>query len=167
LAIIFKAKFRDAITKAGLAHLFTEAFAQPGWVVDCEFVGDGYGVIKYLAPYVFRTAISNKRILSLSQDGMVTYCFKDNKNRRHNRTLCAERFLARFLQHVLPKGFQRIRFYGLLHPNRRGQLNFIRALFQLGPYLKPQSSPVPDSPRTCPHCGGTLSMLSPLKRRPP
>ena len=167
LAMIFRAKFRDAIVKAGLAHLFAEAFAQPGWVVDCEFVGDGRGVVKYLAPYVFRTAISNKRILSLSEDGDVTYRFKDNQDRWHNKTLPAARFLARFLQHVLPKGFQRVRYYGFLHPNSRDRLDTIRALFSLAPYSKPQAVAAPAAPRACPHCGGTLTILAPLKKRPP
>jgi len=167
LAIIFKAKFRDAIKKAGLMHLFVEAFRQPGWVVDCEFVGDGRGVVKYLAPYVFRTAISNNRILSLSDEGSATYCFKDNKDRWHKKTLPAETFLARFLQHVLPKGFQRVRYYGFMHPNSRDRLNTIRSLFQISPYCKPEKTPPPDCPRACPHCGGTLTVLAPLKRRPP
>jgi hypothetical protein len=167
LAIIFKAKFRDALKKAGLYNQFPAATWQPDWVVDCEFVGDGRGVVKYLAPYVYRTAISNNRILALSEDGQVTYCYKANAGTRHTVTLSAERFLARFLQHVLPAGFQRIRYYGFLHPNGRDRLNLIRALFAFGPYHKPQNTPAPAAPRACPHCGGTLTLLAPLKRRPP
>jgi hypothetical protein len=167
LAMIFKAKFRDAIEKAGLGHLFAEAFAQSGWVVDCEFVDDGRGVVKYLAPYVFRTAISNNRICSLSEDGQVTYRFKDNAGGWHTRTIHAHAFLARFLQHVLPRGFQRVRYYGYLHPNSRDRINTIRRLFRIGPYHKPQTAPAPDAPRACPHCGGTLALLASLKRKPP
>ena len=167
LAIIFKAKFRDAIKRAGLYHLFPDSTWKPGWVVDSEFVGDGHSVVKYLAPYVYRTALSNNRILSLSEDGTVTYSYKDNTGSSHNVPLSAERFLARFLQHVLPRGFQRIRYYGFLHPNCRHQLNLIRATFALAPYQKPEPLRPTSPPRACPQCGGTLMLLGPLHKRPP
>ena len=167
LAVIFKAKFRDAIGRAGLGQLFAKALRQPGWVVDSEFVGDGRSVVKYLAPYVYRTAISNNRILSLSEDGQVAYRFKDNSGAWHQPSLSAECFLARFLQHVLPRGFQRVRYYGFLHPNCRERLNTIRALFSLPPYSKPQTVATHAAPRACPRCGATLTILAPLRRRPP
>ena len=168
LALIFRAKFRDAIKSAGLGPLFRNAFKHKKWAVDCEFVGNSRGVVKYLAPYVFRTAISNNRIIAMSEKGEVTYRFKDSGGKWHRRTLPAKDFLARFLQHVLPRGFQRIRYYGFLHPNCRERLNRIRELMALAPYQKP-SPPTPrtEPPRPCPCCGGTLTLLAPLKRQPP
>lgn len=168
LGILFKAKFRDALKQAGLHALFPAATWTPDWVVDCAFVGDGRSVVKYLAPYVYRTAISNNRILSLSEDGLVTYRYKQNTGDWRYVQLHAERFLARFLQHVLPAGFQRIRAYGFLHPKCRERLNLIRGLFALGPYRQPEPVCAPEAAhRACPHCGGTLTLLRPLKRRPP
>ena len=115
---------------------------------------------KYLAPYVYRTAISNNRILALSEDGQVTYCYKDNTGTRHTVTLSAERFLARFLQHVLPAGFQRIRYYGFLaNRHRARKLQLCRQLLQVptSPQAPTQEQqdvaaliPLPDRNRSAP-----------------
>jgi putative transposase/transposase-like zinc-binding protein len=162
LAIIFKAKFREAIIQAGLSAIFPSSTWAQGWVVDAEFVGSGKEAIKYLAPYMYRTAISNKRIVSL-HEGDVTYCYKDNQDRWHNVTLPAKGFLSRFLQHVLPKGFQRIRYYGFLHSAARESFNLIRSLLGQPVYQKPEP-PAQAPPRPCPHCGGTLTFFDRFRR---
>jgi len=82
--------------------------------VHCEPVGTGLGALKYLAPYIFRVAISNNRILKLEND-RVTFRYRDTETG-------AERFLhigrrrihPRFYRHVLPKGFVKVRYYGLV-----------------------------------------------------
>jgi hypothetical protein len=168
LAIIFKAKFRESITQAGLSAIFPASTWAQGWVVDVEWVGSGHEAIKYLAPYMYRTAISNNRIVSL-HEGDVTYRYKDNEDRWHEKTLSAECFLSRFLQHVLPKGFQRIRYYGFLHSSARESFNLIRSLLGQPIYQKPVP-PAPPPPRPCPHCGGTLTFFERFgrgKRGPP
>ena len=86
------------------------------WVVYAKppFGGPAQ-VLKYLARYTHRVAISNSRLLEL-RDGRVTFRYKDyaDDHRQKTMTLDAEEFLRRFVQHVLPKGFVKIRHYGLL-----------------------------------------------------
>ncbi|MBU4268839.1 MAG: transposase [Acidobacteria bacterium] len=78
------------------------------WVVQIKPVGDGYAVLKYLAPYLFRVAISNKRIISCKND-QVSFCYRDRESSENKiMILYVFEFLRRFFQHVLPKGFQKI-----------------------------------------------------------
>jgi hypothetical protein len=80
-------------------------------------------VLTYLARYTHRIAISNPRLVRL-EDGQVTFTYKDytQDGRRREMTLAAEEFIRRFLLHVLPAGFVRIRYYGLL-ANRHRTVN--------------------------------------------
>jgi Putative transposase/Transposase zinc-binding domain len=89
--------------------------------------------LKYLARYTYRVAISNERIESLD-DGQITFRYKDyaHGHRLRRMTLTAQEFLRRFLQHVLPRGFVRIRSFGLLaHRGREEQLTHCRQLLQV------------------------------------
>ena len=75
----------------------------------------------YLSRYVFRTAISNARILGMDQT-LVTFRWKDRRAEAwRSERLPGVEFLRRFLQHVLPRGFHRLRYYGLWHPSKRSQ----------------------------------------------
>jgi len=92
------------------------------WVVDIQAVGNGKSSLKYLAKYIYRTAISNNNILS-SDNGTITLRIKDNQTRKNKIiTLPATEFIRRFLQHTLPKGFQKVRSYGLLHSKKKSIL---------------------------------------------
>ena len=80
-------------------------------------------MLSYLSRYVFRTAISNARILGMDQSH-VTFRWKDrNANGWRTERLPGVEFLRRFLQHVLPRGFHKVRYYGLWHPSKRGESN--------------------------------------------
>ncbi len=81
LSIIFKAKFRDAMKKAGLFELVPPEVWQQDWVVHIKSVGNGQSALKYLAPHVYRIAISNSNILSC-RNGFVTFRYKDSKSDR-------------------------------------------------------------------------------------
>ena len=84
--------------------------------MHCQPAGDGRESLRYLAPYVFRVAIGDHRIVSCD-DGRVTFTYrKVGSKRRRKMTLDAMEFLRRFLQHVLPSGFQKVRHYGFLSP---------------------------------------------------
>ena len=86
------------------------------WVVHSQAAGDGRQSLRYLAPYVFRVAIGDHRIVSCD-DGQVTFTYRRvGSNRPRKMTLDAMEFLRRFLQHVLPAGFQKVRHYGFLSP---------------------------------------------------
>jgi Putative transposase/Transposase zinc-binding domain len=92
------------------------------WVSFCKHYGQGNdAVLSYLSRYVFRTAISNARILGMDQTH-VTFRWKDRKSDAwRDERLPGVEFLGRFLQHVLPRGFHRVRYYGLWHPSKREQ----------------------------------------------
>ena len=121
LSVIFRAKFRDLLKKTELFSEVDPRVWKKGWVVHCEPVGSGEAAFKYLAPYVFRVAISNSRIVKLG-DGRVTFKYKDSATDQVKlTTVSAEEFIRRFLQHVLPERFVKVRYYGLLGPNNRRQ----------------------------------------------
>ncbi len=113
---IFKAKFYDAMKKCGLASSICADVWKQAWVVDCRMVGAGARAIKYLAPYVFRVAISNSRIVKIEDRRVFFKYKKQQSNRWRTMSLEVMAFIHRFLQHVLPSGFMKIRYYGFMSP---------------------------------------------------
>jgi hypothetical protein len=138
------------------------------WVVYAKrpFAGP-QAVLTYLSRYTHRVAISNSRLLAIDERG-VTFRWKDyrakGKTRHKAMTLSPQEFMRRFLLHVLPGGFHRIRHYGLLaNGNRRDDLALARQLLQVAP-SPPEAATddVPHSPRptfVCAHCGHAMTVL--------
>ena len=84
------------------------------WVVHIQNIGTGEHALKYLAQYIFRPAISNKRILEMS-DAMVSFGYRDSKTCKWRKMRVeAMEFIRRYLQHVLPRGFVKVRYYGCM-----------------------------------------------------
>ncbi len=181
LSLIFRAKFRDGLRNANcFSEVPAEVWRKP-WVVHCKPVGDGRFALQYLAPYIFRVAISNHRILGM-QDNKVTFRFRDTESGKFKTcTLKAEEFIRRFLQHVLPRGFVKVRYYGFFSPGKRQQLAAIRAQLD-GTHApiqllaaEPREEPDPDdaTPKPsllCPACGQAMRHYQTLPRstsRPP
>jgi hypothetical protein len=131
LGQLFRAKFRAGLSKTPwMPEVNARAWKQ-SWVVDCRPVGSGATALKYLAPYIFRIALSNNRIERLANDE-VTFRYTDGKTGEKKRTsLPVDAFISRFLSHVLPKGFVKVRYYGLLCPSKRQQLKEARSLLML------------------------------------
>ena len=126
LSRIVRAKFRDALRQTSLFALVPGSVWRQPWVVHCQPVGNGLSALKYLAPYIFRVAISNNRILELTA-GKVTFRYRaSDTGKLRTCTLAAEEFIRRFLQHVLPKGFVKVRYYGFLASGCRQRLASIR-----------------------------------------
>jgi Putative transposase/Transposase zinc-binding domain len=181
LSALFRGKFKAALTTAGLlAHVSPRVWTK-GWVTHCLPAGTGTEVLAYFAPYIRRIAITNSRLEKL-EDGHVT--FRGRERTSHawtHRMLPAEEFIRRFLQHVLPKGFMKVRYYGVLSPSRRPALAQLRMLLAACPshaqaaqssYTRdrPESARPPEAALHCPTCGGPLVFLFhllPNKRRPP
>lgn len=176
LSVIFRAKFRDLLKKTELFDEVDARVWKKEWVVHSEPVGSGEAAFKYLAPYVFRVAIGNNRIVKL-EDGRVTFKYKDSaSDETRYCTLTAEEFMRRFLQHVLPERFVKVRYYGLLAGANRHLLRKARELLRArtserGRTAKSeQGSGAQRETLRCPNCGGEMSLIGPLcarRREPP
>jgi hypothetical protein len=165
LSIVFRAKFRDILNREGLLNLADPAVWRRDWVVHSQAAGDGRASLRYLAPYVFRVAIGDHRIVSCD-DGKVTFTYRRvGSNRPRKMTLDALEFIRRFLQHVLPAGFQKVRHYGFLSPKSSIALEAVRWLVTVfyGAFfvLAAKSAGKPTTPPTarCPECGGPMITL--------
>jgi len=183
LADVFRGKFLDGLKRAfrrgelsltGELQLlagekafraFLRTVHRHRWVVDVKppFGGPEY-VLKYLAHYTHRVAISNQRLVSLAER-KVTFRWKDHRDGGKHKlmTLTVDEFLRRFLLHTLPRGFVRIRFFGFMANRRRTDLLPIcKSLLA----VNSQQSPTPeitqtDKPPTwlCPLCGGPMVVI--------
>jgi hypothetical protein len=102
------------------------------WEVYAKPFDDPENVIVYLSCYVHATAISNYRILKIAK-GKVHFSYHDNRDGGKQKVLVLDgvEFMRRFLWHVVPSGFRRVRHYGLHHPSVRGKLMQARALLGL------------------------------------
>ena len=196
LSRLFRRRFLEELNQAyhaGLLHFFGDAaqladadtFAEwitplrhGEWVVYAKrpFAGP-QAVLAYLSRYTHRVAISNSRLLAMDERG-VTFRWKDYraKGATHHKTMTlgADEFMRRFLLHVLPGGFHRIRHYGLLaNAERTMNLAKLRALLQVTPPTVVRSDdadvPVSAIPATfvCPHCGGVMHVIQILLRVQP
>ena len=134
------------------------------WVANIQPVGSGEPALKYLAAYVYRTAFSSEKILS--DDGEhVTFAYRDNSGQRQTASLTPNAFLDRFLQHVLPRGFQRVRYFGWLSPAAKARFERIAALLD---WKAPALQPAPPRPAPqCPCCHKPMFLIGRLPRSPP
>jgi hypothetical protein len=175
LSRVFRGKFVQALRRAhdqgeldlagGSEHLlapeawrtFVDALFETDWVVYSKpAFGGAHAVLRYLGRYTHRVAISNHRLLAFDGE-LVTFSYKDyaRGEQRRTMTLSAMEFLRRFVQHILPRGFVRIRQFGYLASTcRTARLALARRL------LRRTASPLPPSiPPVwhCPRCGATMA----------
>ena len=136
------------------------------WIVYCKppFGGPEY-VLYYLGRYIHRVAISNHRLVSF-ENGQVTFRWRDSarNNEQKLMALSLDEFLRRFLLHLLPKGFVRIRHFGLLASRRRAQLLplCLAALDSLPAQTETSTTQDMSPHRICPQCGGTMAIIERL-----
>jgi hypothetical protein len=141
------------------------------WVVYAKppFGGPDH-VLHYLARYTHRVAISNHRLVNFAE-GKVTFRWKDysTKGKQRLMTITAEEFLRRFLLHILPRGFQRIRFFGFLANRRRAStLPVCRRLLEVSQASCSDEQPAQSADshdhqnRLCPLCGGPMLLVERL-----
>ena len=151
------------------------------WVVDCRPVGSGQAALKYLAPYIFRVALSNNRIVGITND-QVTFRYRVGDTKKTKTcTLPAEQFIARFLQHVLPKGFVKVRYFGLFRSGNRPLLATVREVLATTRVAGPVACIAAGTAETvaaahaqpsvhCPACGAAMQVIHvprPTSRSPP
>jgi hypothetical protein len=196
LSRLFRRRFLEELDRAyqsgqlkffGEHAALAEARAFADWLAPlrrCEWVvyakrpfAGPEAVLAYLSRYTHRVAISNSRLVALDARG-VTFRWKDYRAKGQTRpktmTLDADEFMRRFLLHVLPGGFQRIRHYGLLaNGSRRANLAQVRALLQVPAVATPATAEVaaehdPTPPRfVCWHCGAAMAVREVFPRRQP
>jgi hypothetical protein len=183
---VFRGKFVDGLKAAfqlGQLHLsgdlallaqpkFLAAWLRPlfrkNWVVYSKppFGGPEY-VLQYLGRYTHRVAISNHRLISLA-NGQVTFRWRDSAHHNEQKlmTLSLDEFLRRFLLHLLPKGFVRIRHFGFLANRRRSTLLPLcfAALDTVPEQIEPETSAIQESSPLwrCPKCGGPMAVIERL-----
>lgn len=168
LSKIFRGIFMKEMKKAGLTVNIPKSVWKKDWVVDSEAVGSAEYTIKYLAPYIFRVAISNSRIIKV-ENRYVFFKFRKHGSKQY-KTMKLEvmEFIRRYLQHVLPSGFMKVRHYGFMSPNCNIPFETIVHLVE-----KKTGSKLPPIAKTeiksqyCPDCGGVLEyMMSFIPNRP-
>jgi len=146
LASVFRARFIGALKEKGFS--ISEKTPKE-WVADVRHVGKGLPALQYLSRYLYRGVISEKNILS-NRNGMVTFRYTNSDTgKTETRTLTGEAFLYLILQHVLPRGFRRVRDYGFLHANAKKLLALVQLiLFVFLKEVLPRKRPV----FKCPKC---------------
>jgi Putative transposase len=160
-SLLEKGQFDDALLVVRqLIHGI--AYAKP------PFAGP-QAVLAYLSRYTHRVAISNRRLIAFDNTG-VTFRYKDYRRdgpeRQRVMTLGTDEFIRRFLAHVLPRGFHRIRHYGLLAGSaRKASLALARTLLKVAPEPANDNADEPiDHRPPCPCCGGHMVIIETFER---
>lgn len=165
LARRFRNRLRQALKDAAYFAAIPAQVWRLDWVVDCLPVGSGEPVLRYLANYVYRTALGSQRLVSDDEAG-VTFRFRRSDNgAQETLTLAPMEFIRRFLQHVLPRGFQRVRHFGWLAAAAKKRWQRILALLDWKLPPKPVKPGAP--PPQCPRCAQPLRLIGTIPRGPP
>lgn len=172
LAARFRSRIRTAL-KEQHPEIFTSLSPkqrrvlqpQTQWNVQLQHVGKGVNALRYLARYVHRSAFSPKRVLGYDSQGRVLLKWTCSTSGKTSvMPLTPHEFLRRWLIHVLPKKFTRLRHYGFLSSAAKKMRTTIRAILGAGP--EPVVAPIEREPFCCKHCGGKLQYLRDLERLP-
>jgi hypothetical protein len=131
LSPVFRAKMRDALARAGVAQDIDPIVWSRDWVVHVQQIGRGAQALRYLARYVYHVALTNHRLETFEHDRVTFRYTHGRTHETRHLTLPVDTFITRFLQHVLPRGFTKIRYYGLLSPTNRTDLERARHLLEL------------------------------------
>ncbi len=179
LSVIFRGMFLQMLRKALPQQVLPGAIRKKKWHVYCKPTVQGTEkVLRYLGRYVHRTAFANSRLIRI-EDGQVTFRYKVRRQRRwETKTLPAMEFIRRFLQHVLPRGTHKVRYYGIWHPSCRSLLRRVQLVTgrpEIPTAVEEEATLRTDGdveesspkPRKCPCCGeGTLVLSQTLPRQP-
>jgi hypothetical protein len=166
---VYRGKLRDKLAATGVTDEVPRrelaSASKKQTVVDIKPVGDGRAVLKYLAPYVHRVAIGDKRIVKVDETHVTFSMTPSGTKTSVTRRVTGQEFVRGFVQHVLPCGFHKVRYYGWLHPRRTIDIEEIRwlACVALGLFFllrfTPREQPAKLPPLECRHCGGELKLV--------
>jgi hypothetical protein len=179
LSAVFRARFRDAL-RDQYPELFarvdpkawswpTAASGQPSaraWVVHSKPVGSGENTLRYLSRYVYRVALSERSILGFRDGRYVIRYRTSDTNQPRTMRLEPHELIRRFLQHVLPSGFHKIRYHGLHHASRRPILRLLQAAMALC-LGQPLPEPCDEGPAAAPSCPACHTPMLFQERVPP
>jgi len=162
LSEIFRGVFQEQMIDQNLIAAIDPCVWRTKWNVNSQAVhGNREGTLKYLASYVFKTAITDSRIVSTANDRVV-FCYrKSGSNRQRRISLSAHEFIRRYLMHVLPHGFMRIRYYGFMNPAAGMPHDSLVAAIRLAHTDDidiPPHAPQPTTLLTCVYCGAILAL---------
>lgn len=170
----FRGRFMTLARKALAEVSFPKEAWDKEWVVFCKpTFNRAKKVLRYLGRYVHRIAITNNRILSLDNGTITFRCQNSDTRQWRTMSLPANEFLRRFLQHVLPLGFHKVRYYGLLSPRNRTTLKRLQLLLEERRRRKEEpgeDSPPPKQQWRCPCCHEGIMVIVgilPRQRSPP
>jgi hypothetical protein len=166
LAARFKGRLKAWLQQAE-PELFKQVPAKVWWlkwVADIQPVGSGAAALKYLANYLCKPPLHESQ-LGRWDATKVTFHYRDNAGQPHTDNPSPSEFLRRFLQHVLPKGFQRVRHYGWRGAAAKAKWERIMALLDWHPPA-PQPSAGNSQPPKCPGCGKTMFLIGTMPRAP-
>lgn len=151
LAKVWRARMLEAIHQH--PQLSLPRLLPDNWVVDCRHIGRGPSVLKYLSRYLYRGVLPDKDIVC-SDDNQVTFRYRQGKTQQwQTRTLPTFSFLWLIIQHVLPKGFQRVREYGLMHGSAKPlRQQVLLLLMRLGMKVLCVAPSATKAQRQCPKC---------------
>jgi hypothetical protein len=180
LSVLFRSRIREGLAGQGQLEAVPRKLWRQKWVVHVQPAGDGRAVVEYLGRYLFRPPLADSQ-LEHFDGARVRFRYRDGASKRIRRcTLAVDEFLRRFLQHVLPRGFTRVRYYGCFSPSSRKQLARARELLEqqaaacTASVPRPLRVAEPAEPaagepggelRPCPACGvGRLQPITALPR---
>lgn len=164
LSARFRTRLKMALLPLPASATINKSVWCQKWVVDVQPAGSGETAIKYLAAYVHHTALGSQRILH-ADNGHVSFKYKDSGDQQwRTLRLTSTEFLRRFLQHVLPKGLQRIRYFGWLAPAAKARWQRILTLLD---HKAPPKILLPGPGPSCPCCHRPMRLLAELPRPPP
>jgi hypothetical protein len=162
LSPIYRALFKHEMANAGLVEHIDPRVWNTSWNVHSQANPNGATSFKYLAPYVFKVAISNSRLISL-KDRTVTFTYrKPGSSRPRTTRLDVIEFIRRFLQHVLPEGFQKVRHFGFMNSRCAIPTDTLRRLiWERHPVAL--KAPEVEAPAplvaSCPTCGKPMQLV--------
>lgn len=157
LSHLFRAKMRTALAHAGLDDGIDPRVWQRRWTVHVQSIGRGHHATLYLSRYIYRVALTNQGLDHFT-NGQVTFHYTHARTGQSRRiTLAVDPFLTRFLQHVLPRGFSKVRSYGLLSPSLKPALESARQLLERYAAAA-HCTPAPDPGRSVPASLGSASL---------
>jgi hypothetical protein len=163
LAKVFRAKFLQALVDAGLP--LPKRYPKK-WVAHCKGVGDGSKALIYLGKYLYKGVMQEKDIISC-HNGEVTFRYQDSKSKTYQtKTVKGEDFLWLLLQHVLPKGFRKVRNVGFLNGNSKQLIKILQVILKIDPhrFLKKQEQ---RPTIRCRRCGAPMRIVQTMIRGVP